>query len=107
MGGHRGRGKGVGGHRRRGKGVGGHTVLKHTYTVTSYTHLSPIQLYYVTYIYILDMRMPRAECIITIIHITGQPAVFCSYPAAWSADAVLLSAGFWPAELVLSPELVS
>ena len=42
--------------------------------------------------------MPRAECIITIINsfisLAGQPAVFCSYPAAWSADAVLLSAGF-------------
>ena len=26
---------------------------------------------------------------------------------SWSADAALLSAGFWPAELVLSPGLVS
>ena len=45
-------------------------------------------------------QMPRAECLFTmnenIIVITS-----------WSADTALLSAGFWPAELVLSPGLVS
>ena len=74
--------------------------------------INPYNIHDLLHIGIINTRythaqMPRAECIITIIHITGQPAVFCSYPSAWSADAVLLSAGFWPAELVLSPELVS
>ena len=46
-------------------------------------------------------QMPRAEC---IFFVDNENVIVIT---SWSADAALLSAGFWPAELVLSPGLVS
>ena len=53
---------------------------------------------------VLDIRMRRCLAQNVLFFVDNENIIVIT---SWSADAALLSAGFWPAELVLSPGLVS
>ena len=53
---------------------------------------------------VLDIRMRRYLAQNVLFFVDNENIIVIT---SWSADAALLSAGFWPAELVLSPGLVS
>ena len=53
---------------------------------------------------ILDIRMRRCLAQNVLFFVDNENIIVIT---SWFADAALLSAGFWPAKLVLSPGLVS